>query len=323
MVLVKREYGGGVLSPSAFRAAAKIGQYLGKRTASYMQSKRRRSTGSQSNKVTNAGPITEQHDISNRYRRKPMPRYKRRRWRSFTKKVQHVMLQMNPLQTYTFDFANNETWTANQQAIFGFMLGGTTTTNNDELFQVFRTAYGGAITTATVDAYKIFIKSMCLDVQITNTGSTSCIVDCYTVIARSSDTVQETIGSQYFRLYGEQDSASVGSPSASAIASTPFQNGPWLQKWKILSKKEVSLGVGTVTTMQLRNAVNRTLQGKSIESNPSYIPGYTRAFLFQVRGAPENAAGTAQCAAGAITVARQWTVSFGKPPQGQNTASDL
>lgn len=322
MVLIKREYGAGV-SPTALRAAYKVGAYLGKRTASYMQSRsKRRNTGKQS-KITSPGPITEQYDVSTRYRRKSMPKYRRRRWRQFTNKVKHVMLQMNALQTYSVDVIDNQTWGINTQQTFGCMLGGTQFPTNDELFQVFRNAYGSGLTTTTVDDYKLFIKSICMDVQITNTGSQGCIVDCYTLIARAQDNVTEGIAAQYSRLYAEQQGANVGAPFPTSPASTPFQNGQFLQKWKVLNKKEVLLGVGNVTTMQLRNAANRTMQGKTIESNPSYIPGYTRAFLFQVRGVPENAAGVAQLCAGTVTFARQWTVTYGIPPQTRNTSADL
>lgn len=272
--------------------------------------------------ITSSAPITTQHDVSNRYRRKPMPRYRRKKWKKFTNQVKHVMMQMNALSTYTIDFINNETWAVDKQVIFGFMLGGTQATNNDELFQIFRQAYSSAITTSTVDDYKLFVKSLCLDVQLTNTGTAGCIVDVYTVIARSSDTVAETIGTQYLRLYAEQNSGAGGvgtTVDANSPASTPFNNGPWLQKWKILSKKEISLGVGSVTTMQLRNAANRILQGKTIESNPSYIPGYTRAFLFQVRGVGTS---VPNLAAGQITASRQFTVSYGIPPSGRNAAAD-
>lgn len=252
-----------------------------------------------------------------------MPKYRRRRWRKFTNKVKHVMLQMNALSTYTVDITQNYSWTANTQTTFGWMLGGTTTTNNDELFQVFREAYGSGLTTGTVDDYKLFIKAIVQDIQISNTGSAGAIVDVYTIIARKSDNVNENLGSQYTRLYAEIAGAQVTGGNANSPASTPFQNGLFLQKWKILNKKEILLGVGQSTTMQMRNAANRVMQGKYIESNPSYIPGYTRAYLFQVRGVPRDVAGTSDLAPGQVTLARQLTLTYGIPPGAQReTAAD-
>lgn len=303
-------------SPTVRRGVLQVGQYLGKRAASAL----RGNSSKKARSVSSSSPITTQYDVSGRYRRKPMPKRKRRAWKRFTSKVKHVLLQQTPLSSYTFDTANNETWAVNQQATFGVMLGGTTASGNDELLQAFRNAYGATITTTNVDAYKLFIKSIVLDVQLVNTGSAGAILDVYTLQARSSDTVQETIGSQYIRLYQEMDSPLVNVPDWQSPATTPFNNGLFCGKWKILNKKEILLGPGQSTTMQMRNPANKTMYGKTIESNPAYVPGYTRAYLFQVRGLPENSAGTARLAAGTLTFARQFSVVYAIPP-GSSTVT--
>lgn len=307
-------------SPVAMRAAYKVGSYLGKRTADAVRSFRSK----RSRTVTASSPITTQFDVSGRYRRKPVSQRKRRQWKRFSGKVKHVMLQQQALSTYTIDFINRETWAANKQVTFGVMLGGTTAPNNDELFQIFRQAYGGGITTTTVDDYKLFVKSICLDVQISNSGTNGAILDVYTLQARSSDNAAaETIGSQYIRLYAEMTGASVNSPVVDEPASTPFVNALFLQKWKIMSKKEILLGSGQVTTMQLRNPVNKTLQGKAIESNNSYLPGYTRAYLFQVRGSPRFNGTTSELGAGTVEFARQFSINYNIPPGNTRaTAAD-
>lgn len=282
-------------------------------------------TATRTKRMYDSGPITEQYDAARRYQRRPMPRRKRRLWRSFTKRVQHVMLQSQALMSYTRDLVSNETWAINKQGTFGYYLGGTTFTDNDELLQAFRNAYGSALTSTTVDDYKLFIKAMSLDIQITNTGTQSCVVDVYTCLARkASNAGGQSIGSQYIALYGEQNSGQVVGPSWNEPSSTPFQNSLWCGYWKILQKKEILLGPGNTTTMQLRLPYNRMMYGKLLEYNLSYLPGITRAYLFQVRGVPRDNAGTAELAAGQVTIGRQWTVTYGLPPGNTRAqASDV
>lgn len=268
-----------------------------------------------SKRSTDSGPITTQYDLSRRYRRKPMPKYKRKRWVGFTKRVRHVMLQQQALSSYTYDFASLVSWAIDNQATFGWMLGGVNAPNNDEIFQAFRSAYGTGLTITTVDDYKLFIKSMSMDIQIRNTGTSAAILDVYTCLARSSEnTAGERVDTQYLRLYSEQIGGSLGSPNPANPASTPFQNPLWCSKWKIINKKEILLGAGSVTTMQLRNAANKMFYGKTLESNNSYIPGYTRCYLFQIRGVPEADGLFGRLAAGSIAVGCQWTVVYALPP---------
>lgn len=277
----------------------------------------------------NASPITTQHDLSYRYRRKAMPRYRRRRWKRFTRQVKHVMLQMNSLTSYSQDFSKRVTWSANDQATFGVMLGGTTPTNNDELYQIFRQAYGLSVTPTNVDSYKLYVKSMCLDVQITNTGSNGAILDVYELVCRKNwirsvegVTTDETLEQSYATTYAEMDAVATGvTPDANSPASTPFQNGLFLKYWRIMRKKEILLGAGSVTTMQMRNPANKTLLGTVIETHRQAIPGFTRAYLFQVRGTPRNNSGTAELGAGEVAFATQHSVVWAIPPGSTITAA--
>lgn len=301
----KRRYSNGSSNSSIAKAVA----------SAVKRARTRTRTSTKSKRLYDSGPITEQYDAARRYQRKPMPRLRRRRWRSFTKRVQHVMLQSNALMSYTRDLVSNETWAANAQAGFGYYLGGTTFTDNDELFQCFRNAYGSALTTTTIDDYKLFIKAMSLDIQITNTGTASCIVDVYVMTARkASNASAQSIGTQYNALYSEQNAGQVVGPTGSSPASTVFQNGLFCSYWKVESKREILLGVGNTTTMQLRLPYNRMMYGKLLEYNSSYLPGITKAYYFQIRGVPEVEASVAQLADGQVTVGRQWTVTYGLPP---------
>lgn len=321
MVIIKKEYGW-TPGPRAYRAAYKVGQYLGKKTAAYMSKKS--NSKSRAARATDYGPITAQYDFSKRYQRKAMPKWKRKRWVRFTKRVNHVMLQSQALASWTRDILFNFTAAADTQVTFGWYLGGVGAPDNNELQQVFNAAYGSPIFSA-LDDYKLFIKSLCLDIQISNPSTRGVILDVYTLIARAGDNqAAETIGTMYNRLYNEQQSTTVGLVSPTNPASTPFQNSLFCSKWKILSKKEILLQAGGCTTMQMRNPVNKMMYGKTLESNNSYIPGYTRAYLVQARGVPEIEASVSRLAPVQLVCGGQWTVVYGIPPgQTRATASDV
>lgn len=271
--------------------------------------------GTSQKKSITPSVISTQYDVGNRYSRKSMPRYKRRKWKGFTNRVKHVMLQMNPLNTFTNDnYRRVITWVAEAQATFGQMLGGVSATDNDEILGAFKAAYGGALSTTTVDRYKLFIKSMCLDIQIKNTGANTAVLDVYQLICRKGDRDSNRIETSYSNAFAEQDVAAIGTVTSTNTATTPFQNPLFLSMWKILNKKEILLGSGQTTTMQMRIPYNRMMYGKLLENNLQAIAGLTRAYLFQVRGAPVNSAGSGSCAAGELVICAQTTVAYALPP---------
>lgn len=278
--------------------------------ASYVKTKlgRRFSEGS---------PLTNQYDARIRYVRKPMPKAKRRRWKRFTGKVKHVMLQMQPLQSYCDDNGGAVmTAAADAQTTSGIMLGGTQVTNNSELYEIFSDQFTLA-SVAAAKPYSLFIKSMSLDVQLTNTGSGRAVLDVYTLICRKSYEVASPIATQYTANYNEQTNISLA--SVTHPATTPWQNPLFLKYWRIIKKQEIILGSGNYTTLQMRIPYNKHLQGRLLTSCPQAIPGISRAFLFQVRGSPENNAGTARLQAVEVTWKSQITINYGRPP-GQVTA---
>lgn len=268
------------------------------------------------------GVISTQHDVSMRYRRKRMPRRKRKRWVRFTRKVQHSIMQMQPLQSYTIDYPGAfKTIAVNTQVTDGQMIGGVSATNNNELLNIFRRAYGSTLSLSGIDKYKIFLKSMCCDFQLNNSGSSSIIVDVYHLICRTNDWAGNRIDVQYTNAFAESSAGSGGTVDSTNPATTPFQNATFCSLWKVLSKKEILLGAGQISTFQVRVPYNKYFNGKMLENNFAAVPGFTRAVLFQVRGAPENNAGTPRLAAGSFTWMCQFTASYGVPPSSTTSAT--
>lgn len=286
-------------------AAAVAGRFAG----SYL---RNRLSGSNS---TESAVVSTQHDVVNRYRKKRMPRRRRRAWVGFVKKVRAVELAAQPLQMYAYQRADRVTGLLNTQGYFSHMIGGTTVANNDELYQIFQQAYS-TVSVADANDHIIYMKSISLDIQITNTNANAgCIIDVYKVVSRKPTNTATTVHAQYTTALSELASPTGGGTVTSTNpALTLFDAPNFLSYWKIISKKEILLGSGQTTTMQLRNARNKRIDGKILTTNPQALPGYTMAYFYQIRGAPEQSAGVARLAAYDVTFVCQFNIKYAIPP---------
>lgn len=296
----------------AIRGAQAVGQglYQGirKRVSNYVSGKR----------YIQPADVTNQFDSRTRYRRKSMPRFKRRRWRKFSGKVKHVMLQLQPLRAYTYDVCGQLTAGVNVQNYAGYMCGANSLTANDEIFQCFKQEFAGATTVANAAAYKLFVKSVALDLQFRNSGSSSMVIDLYTVQLRKEWATTDSLQTLYGNTFNEM--GTLTTRSSTAPATTPWQNSNFCSYFKILSKKEIILGVGNVSTHQLRNPQNRNVDGKELSSSPAGCPGKTVGFFWMIRGVPETVAGPVnQLSAVQLEFGLQWTVTYGVPPSSNTT----
>lgn len=257
-----------------------------------------------------------QHDNVPRYNYKRMPARKRRVWKRFIKKVRHVDLQMQPLHVYTKKTLNAGTTAANVGNSFGYMIGGTTVTNNDELYQMFKGAYNVA-SAAACAPYKIYLKSLVLDMMITNTSTTTVILDVYRLQCKKDYATASQLATQFNAAIGEVAAdATAGTLTATDISTTVFDAPNFCSYWKVLSKREVILGSGQTTTMQMRKPSNKYIDGKLISQNVQALPGYTEAFFIMWHGAPDA---TPNFSATAITVGTALVGHYAVPPGSLQT----
>lgn len=215
---------------------------------------------------TDASPLTYQHDSALRYRKKRMPRRKRKQWVRFVRKVSAVDLSMQPLQIYTSEGTTNQSSSANQAQVWSRVLGGTQLSGNDEIYQIFQGAYNVA-NVAACAPYKIFIKSMCLDIQVSNNGSYPVIIDVYTLQSRQKYATASDVGAHFLGALSElQSPAGGGSVTTNKTALTVFDAPNFCSYWKVLQKREVVIGSNNVATFQMRAPVNRHIEGKDLSS---------------------------------------------------------
>lgn len=263
-----------------------------------------------------SGANTFQHDSRVRYRKKRMPRRKRKAWKRFTRKVGAVSLGMQPLQIYSNEGTENITASANQGTQWGRIIGGTNVANNDELWQIFRRCYNLAAIANAVP-YKIYVKSICMDVAITNTGSYPIVLDVYTLQCRQDFATATKVQDQWQAALGEvQAPAGGGSVTPTKTALTVFDAPNFCSYWKVLAKREYIIGSNNVITLQMRIPLNKHIEGKVLGTSPQALPKYSRAFLITAHGCPSNrgAVGAAQFDSLTMTAGWQTVVHYAVPP---------
>lgn len=281
-------------------------------------SARRRVSRSRS-RSSSLGVTTEQRDSSIRYVSRRGSRGGRRR-RAFARRVQNVFLRLGALQTFS-DLQNaSKTVTVAQQQWDGFIVGGTTVTDDDHFFKAFQLAYGAGLTTSTVDDYSLYIKTICCDFQFTNTGTTTLIFDFHSLMSRKSYNVAEQLAVMLATLIAETPAQSGYSFTSTDPGYSIFQVPMFCQYWKIMRKWQVQLGAGETTTLQIRIPVNRMIRGKLIETNPQAIPRLSRGLLWSVKGAPYLNVSTPTTAAGTYVWCSQTTISYQIPPSSTRLA---
>lgn len=216
-------------------------------------------------------------------------RRRSRRMRSFARKVRSVLAGDQQLQTYCIDNSGAVTTVSlDQISSISVMLGGTTVTtgSNDEILEVMKTAYGLA-TAADLEDEALHFQSMCIDIDMQNTGTNPVILDIYELVCRQNYATGDTIDAQFNAAFADQ----AGSGTVSNCAVTPFQNPVFLQYWKIRSHKTVNLRPTEVCSLQKRVNKRKRVQGKLLTTHPQAIPWFTIGYFIQMRGSPVNSTG--------------------------------
>lgn len=323
--LSRRSYGSGpLITPARIGAAIRAGS-AAYRGAQAVKSIFSRGTQSGGRAISSSTPVTTQFDMSSRYRYKRMNRRKRRRWVSAVKRNAFMDQKAQPLQTSTFDFCQRSTYAVDSQASFGFCLypvdmglAGEQEDLKDMFIQAFSAANSPWLNR------KIYMKSACIDVQLCNTGTVNAILDVYTIVCKLNwPTASQGLGTIWSTTFGEQ--TAITAASSTNPANTPFQNPNFCRHFKILSKKEILLGAGQTTTLQMRDPKSHLLSGRKLTDQPNCIPYLTRGFFFQVRGIPQYNAGSSPqqfLAAGEITCGIQKTYNWAFTP-GPSTIDQI
>lgn len=250
--------------------------------------------------TTSGGGVTSQYDRKTVYRKKKMPRYKKRRWVKLVKQVNAVISKGLGSKTVVRNQELNVTHSGSGQNyghcnIYGTNGQPTGTTNScgaDDMYQIFTNdvQLGNGTNKAKFE-------SAIMDITFTN-GSTSedatqnlgIEVDVYDIVYRKTPDAS-FLNSIFNQSQTTTLEINTGKPGLLITdrGVTPFEFPDAASKGiKILKKIKYFLGKDEVATYQLRDARNRIFTNDSvITTDNNYVyPGATRTILFICKGVP-------------------------------------
>lgn len=308
----KRRYSMVKQAPQLFYAMRKgyrIGQGLRKAFHYRTLTKQKRK------QPTSGQGITEQYDKKTIYRKRSMPRFKRRRWRKFKSKV--LAVSERSLGSRTFVFNTQDTPSQNisgTQLVYDVSLYGFKSTvgrHNDmvNIVQKENTGDQTALAGETIDdTTKFLFQSGVLDITIRNSsfnnegpGNNVPIaieMDIYEVyVSKDTDNTANDLNTFVdLMLKASNDSKQIGGGTASANSLSIFKRGatPWdtptaLSRYriKIAKKTKYFLSAGQTMTYQFRDPRRRTIERQRVNERSGYSrPGWTKTMLIIAKSVP-------------------------------------
>lgn len=246
--------------------------------------------GKKGKQVMSASGITNQYDKKTIYRKRSMPRFRKRRWRRFVRKTNAVIrkdlasqsLVRSTVATVTIAAGSATTQSTAGATLYGFNgFAG----DCDDLKQLAAAASGS-------DYTKIMLASAVLDCTFNNNGSTNLEIDIYYVVCRKDVPFAryQSINDCYQASFPHQavlPGAGVTALTFQTRGSTPFQNSLFCSYFRILRKTKYFLSAGQSGTYQIRDPKDRVFDVE-LENNMSCRRGWTKGLLFIFKSTPEN-----------------------------------
>lgn len=260
-----------------------------------------------SRKRSETGFVTNQYDVKTTYRKRRMPRYKKKRWLRFKRKVLYAENSIGAKQCLVFRRVLNPTVSANAQSITSAFLYGNNhisalgqsavdigAADCSDVYDSWRnTSTGGN----SGDPGKINFTSAVLDVELGNLGgegyNNSLTIDVYHVRAKRRPPTQG--GSmQGFAEFFNTSLTGTTMPNMSSnnttqlddaqAGVTPFCAPMFCRFVEILSVKKVLLSVGQNTHFQLRLSKDRVYNNENRINGETALDRGVEGYMFIVQG---------------------------------------
>lgn len=309
---MKRKYSGGSYAPNKRRLV---------RTAVRLARRAYRSYTRSNNKSANPTPaISQYHENRTMYRKRRMPKGKRRRWVSFKKKVQAVSLGAGKKLVLYHKDAIDYTTVADQQAsgdISIFTGWNQGFAGGYDLLRCNQLANNSLDVAASVtDA--LLVKQATLNITFFNAGTAPAYIDLYWYRAKR-DCVNTPYG--LFREGLQPSTLTSGKPTgvnepitaftgASALSvpenfgAVPFMSRPFCQHNTITKVTKHLIAPSTSIEFQIKDRRNRLFKNTIEQQNNSFtlMKNITKGVVPVVYGVPSAAVGGAGQYAGPATI---------------------
>lgn len=254
--------------------------------------------------------VTDHFDRKTVYRKHRMPRWRRRRWRSFTRKVKTISEKEYGTRTVVYNVSAtfSNTTSGNQTNGSVYLYGQNSTTSYAaDLAQIGALETQQAINAPTVDynvdkTTKILFQSAVLDITVRNTSFFTTLgtltgtdarlrmeVDAYecTVKRSAMDDITPILTFGSLLNFGTSDTFDIpGAPASLTITlrgTTPFDVPDALSRFgiKIWKKTKYILNNGEAFTYQIRDPKRRVCTHESLLKTAGFNrPGWTRVVFF-------------------------------------------
>lgn len=244
---------------------------------------RSRTTTKQKSKNTSEPGVTNEYQVKTIYRRRRMPRYKKKKWVSFYKKTSAVIDSRLATKTMLINDAYDVTNVINEQTFSAYMLYG--------LYGQDKNGFAGNSDVARVlQNYPVtstaIFKSAIMDMTLVNKGTISLEVDLYHVVFWKKNN-DKNFDDTVTRAVAETDlTAGTTTLSLKTRGATPFDIPQIMRQtgMKILKKIKYFLGAGNCATYQIRDARNRRFPTSALPANLAVneefiLPGWTQGII--------------------------------------------
>lgn len=283
-----------------------------------------RRTGTKSSAGVLGGTNADMRSI---YRRKPMPKYKKKRWIRFVKKVNAVADKELGLRTVLFNDQIRQTNVTNTQSTLTLALYSIRNASIgylDDMQQLGAFENEGDPTAAAGDTIsinsKIMFQSAVMDITIRNTTDrlktidpgnpllntyeaapdAAIELDIYEVIQREVASDSANLFTNLTSAFNSYDDKEIGGAGTGIEiqnrGATPFEFGAQMgrHKIKILKKTKFFIPNGQTITWQVRDPKRRTIHYGDLRRIESYNhPGWTKQYYLVYKLVPGLNAGTA------------------------------
>lgn len=238
-----------------------------------------------------------------------MPRFRRRRWVRFTRRVKHVIRkQVAPsfsvfTRQQTTPSADGTQGVAHIHTMLGMNGANLTTDDGADIMRRVDTAITGANPGAPVVNQRAIVTGALLETQITNLGTNTVYIDMYYWrCKRNLPTTLSNVQALFNFSLGTLGTDTIqggGAPlSEATYGVTPFQGTTFAKYCQIWKKTRVKLSGGGVTQVETRSGRDFVINW-DYDVNHSLKANVSQGILFIFYGAANNSSEAAEIATGA------------------------
>lgn len=260
-----------------------------------------RNGGTRTRSVTqtnsNPPPITGESDWRQVYRRKPMPRRRRNRWKRFSRKVSHVIGKQLAPKFNVFTRPTRFVSSPNEQAVISnhTVMGGFGNLTSNDLSQLYALMQslgpnetipaGGNLSSSR--QLKLQVTGWMIETQITNNLSTPCYIDMY--YWRTKKDVNLALADINAVWIDSLDTLATDTTGAlmsiTDYGVTPYQGVDFAKHITIYKKIRVKLAGGSTTQVEQRSGRNY-YRDAAYDEHYSLLRNCTEGILFVQYGTP-------------------------------------